>query len=97
MCYTVGSGVGVLAKGNILAMNGENSNFQPACLKVGLSPSKKNLCYLLDETRFLFHLKSSFRSQVIQVFVTTFCSCRKSDLIRKLGLTSKFMTSQPDL
>ena len=45
----------------------------------------------------LFHLKSTFRSQDIQVFVTTFCSCRKDGLIRKTRLTSKFMTSQPGL
>ena len=41
-------------------------------IKVGLSPSKKILCYLLDlkpfrsyEKCILFHLKSSFRSQDI--------------------------------
>ena len=59
----------------------------------------KKLCYLLywkpfkdDEICFLFHLKSSFRSQH---FVMTFWSCRKNSLIRKIRLTSKFMTSQP--
>ena len=44
-----------------------------------------------------FYLKSFFRSQVMYVFVTTFWSCRKNGLIRKLKnskLTSKFMTSQ---
>ena len=52
-----------------------------------------------DGKCFLFHLKSSFRSQDIKVFVTTFWSCRKNDLIRKIKtrLTSKFMTSQPGL
>ena len=54
-----------------------------------------------------FHLKSSFRSQNIKVFVTTFWSCKKNGLsrtwsytnsmIRNIRLTSKFMTSQPDL
>ena len=41
-------------------------------------------CYLLDwkpfkndEKCLLFHLKSSFRSQVILVFLATFLSCRK--------------------
>ena len=41
------------------------------CFKTGLSPSKKISCYFLewkpsknDENGFLFHLKSSFRSQV---------------------------------
>ena len=43
---------------------------------------------------FLFHLKSSFRSEDILVFVTTFWSCRKNDLIRRIRLTSKFMASQ---
>ena len=43
------------------------------------------------------HLKSSFRSQDISVFVTTFWSCRKNGLIRKIRLTSKFMASQPGL
>ena len=62
----------------------------------------KKLCYLLhwkpfknDEKCFLFHLKSSFRSQDIWVFVMTFWSCWKNGLIRKINLTSKFMTSQP--
>ena len=62
----------------------------------------KKLRYLLhwkpfkiDEKYFLFHLKSSFRSQNIQAFVWTFSSSRKNSLIRKIGLASKFMTSQP--
>ena len=44
---------------------------------------------------FLFHHKSFFRSQDDYVFVTAFWSCRKNGLIRKIRLTSKFMTSQP--
>ena len=43
-------------------------------LKVGFSPSKQNCFYLLqrkpiknDENSFLFHLKSSFRSQDLLV------------------------------
>ena len=36
-----------------------------------------------------------FRSQNISVFVTTFCSCRKNSMIRKIGLSSEFMMSQP--
>ena len=43
------------------------------------------------------YLKSSFRSQGILVFVTTFWSCRKNGLIRKIRLTSELMTSQPGL
>ena len=65
---------------------------------VGLPP----LCYLPywkrfrdHEKCFLFHLQSSFRSQDISFFVMTFWSCRKKDLIRKIRLTSKCMTSQP--
>ena len=50
-----------------------------------------------DDKCFLFQLKSLFRSQDILVFVTTFWSCRKNGLIRKIRLTSKFMTSQPGL
>ena len=72
-------------------------------IKVGLSPSKKKLCYVLDWKPFkndwkcfFFTLKSCFCSQDIhsQVFVTSCCSCRKNGLIRNIGLTSKFMTSQ---
>ena len=40
-------------------------------------------------------VKGSFRS--LFVFVTTFWSCRKNGLIRKIGLISKFLTSQPGL
>ena len=68
--------------------------------KVGLSPSKKILCYLLDwkplrsyEKYLLFHLKTSFSSQGIYVFVTTFWSYRKNGFIRRISLTSQFMTS----
>ena len=63
----------------------------------------KKLCHLLDwkpfknDKKFLFHLKSFFLSQYIQVFVTTFWSSRKNSLVRKIRLTSKFMTSQPGL
>ena len=71
-------------------------------IKVKLSPSKINSHYLLawnpfkdDENCFLFHLKRSFRSQDVYVFVMIFWSCRKNRLIRKIRLTSKFMTSQP--
>ena len=39
-------------------------------------------------------VKSSFLSQNIYVFVTTFWYCSKNDLIREIRLTSKFMTSQ---
>ena len=45
----------------------------------------------------MFHLKSSIRSADIYVFVTTFWSCRKNGFIRKIKLTSKFMTPQPGL
>ena len=46
---------------------------------------QKNLCYLLhwkpfknDEKCFSFHFKSSFRSQNIEVFLMTFCACKKT-------------------
>ena len=48
-----------------------------------------------DEKCFLYHLKSSFRSQDIYIFVMTFWSYRKSSLIRKISLTEKFMTPLP--
>ena len=48
-----------------------------------------------DEKCFLVHLENSFRSQDIDIFVLTFWSCTKSDLIRKMRLVSKFMTPQP--
>ena len=72
-------------------------------IKVGPSPSKKICvnCFIESPLKMmknaLFHLKSSFRSQYICVFVTSFWSCRKNDLIRKARLISKFMTSQPGL
>ena len=64
-------------------------------IKVGLSPSKKNvvMCFIEsslknDEECFLFHLKTSFRSQDIHVFIITFWSCKKNSLIRKIRLVS---------
>ena len=48
----------------------------------------KNPFYLILKVRFVLK---------IFVFVTTFWSCRKNGLIRKIMLTSKFMTSQPGL
>ena len=50
-----------------------------------------------DEKWFLFYRKSSFRSQDILDFVATSWLCRKNGLIRKIKLTSKFMTSHPGL
>ena len=46
---------------------------------------------------FLFRLENFFRFQDIKVSVMTFLSCRKNSLIRKIGLTSYFMTLQPGL
>ena len=70
-------------------------------IKVRLSPSKKILCYLLDwklfkgyQKGFSFHLKNFFCCHDIWVFITTFWLFRKNGLIRKISLTSKFMTSQ---
>ena len=81
-----------------------NSLREPLNLKSD-SHLPKKLCVICliesplknDEKCFLFHRKSSFRCQVIYVFVKTFWSCRKNRLIRKLRLTSKSMTSQLDL
>ena len=44
----------------------------------------------------LFHFKSSFSSQDIEIIVfLSFKSFRKNGLMRKIRLISKFMTSQP--
>ena len=63
---------------------------------------QQNLFYLLqskpfknDEKCFLFHLKSSFCSQDIKLFVLTFWSCIKNGLIKKIKLISKSLASQP--
>ena len=48
-----------------------------------------------DEKFVLFNLKSSFRSQDIQIFVLNVRSCRKGNLIKKIRLVSKFVTWQP--
>ena len=45
-----------------------------------------------DEKCIPFHLKSSFRSQDIKVFVLTFWSCRKT-VMQKIRFISKCMTS----
>ena len=77
--------------------------FQQQNIKAWLSPSKNCLVILdckpfkNDDKCFLFYLKSAFHSQDILVFVTIFRSCRKNGLIRKISLTSKFMSSQPGL
>ena len=58
-------------------------------IKVGLSPSKKKLYYLLDwkpvkndEKYFLFDLKSSFRSPHIFKFLSRLFGRRKNGLIK---------------
>ena len=61
--------------------------------KVGLSPSKKS-CYLPWKP-FKNDKNCFFCSQYIEGFLMAFCSCRKNGLIRKIGLISKFITSQP--
>ena len=69
--------------------------------KAELSLSKKNLLFAWlkahGEKCSFFHLTSSVCSPNILVFVTTFWSCRKNYLIRKITLTLKFMTSEPGL
>ena len=47
-----------------------------------------------DEKCFSFHLKSSFCSQDIQVFILIFLVMYKNGMIRKIMLILKFMTSQ---
>ena len=74
------------------------NNSDEGRLIVGVSPSKKNLCYLLqwkpfkiDSKCFLLHFKSSFRSQDIWIFVLAFCSCGKNGSTRNVRL----ITSHP--
>ena len=73
-----------------------------AYIKVGLPPSKKFffICFNDSPTKiiknvFLFHIKGSFRSQDISIFVLIFSARRRNSLKRKIGLISKFM-SQAD-
>ena len=47
-----------------------------------------------NEKCFLFHLKSSYASQDIQIFVMTYWSCKKR-LIIKVRLISTFIRWQP--
>ena len=47
-----------------------------------------------DENFVLLHVKSSFRSWDIYIFVLTYWLCKKSGLIRRLRLIPKFITSQ---
>ena len=70
-------------------------------LKVGISPSKKNCvtCFIesplkIVKNAFYFILKLLSFSRYLS-FCHDFWSCRKNGLIRKIRLTSKFMTSQP--
>ena len=67
-------------------------NFKTSCSNLKSDPHlpKKNcvICFIESALKvmknvFLFHLKSSFRSQDIYVFVMTFSSCRKNGLIRQ--------------
>ena len=71
--------------------------------KVGFSPSKKFCVICLIESplkmmrnAFYFILKALFVLKIFKFF-TSFWSCRKNGSIRKIGITSKFMASQPGL
>ena len=79
-----------------LHWNDQNSWKHNICFKeIWASPTEKP--FKNDKKCFLFRLKSFFCSQDVYVFFTTFWSCRKSSLIRKIRLISKFMTSPPGL
>ena len=63
-------------------------------------PPKKNLfasmiAFKNDEKCFLFHLKALFVLTIFKFLSLSFWLSRKNDLIRKIRLISKFMTSQP--
>ena len=47
-----------------------------------------------DENAFYFILKAPFVFKIVSFFVLTFWSYRKSGLIKKITLISKFMSSQ---
>ena len=69
-------------------------------LKVGLSPFKKIIFFndsplKMMKNAIYFILKPLFVLKTFKFFVLTFWACRKNDLIRKMRLISKFMTSQP--
>ena len=73
-------------------------------VKIALSPSKKVCVICLTESplkmiknSFYFNLKALFVLKIFKFLWRLFWSCRKSGLIRKIKLTSKFMTSQPGL
>ena len=78
-----------LHKSPLLVVKSYSRSLRFETIFVNLMPLK------IDEKCFLFHLKSSFRSQDIYIFVLTFWSCRKNCFIRKRKLISNFMTSQP--
>ena len=70
-------------------------------IKVGLSPSKKNLCYLLhwkpfknDEKYFYFILKAFFVLQIFKFLSWLFGHVGKTAWL-ETKLTAKFMESQP--
>ena len=88
------------------AFSGTFSNMQPysgilSDIKVGLPPSKNNYFIYFNDSPLkwmkmvLLNLKSTFHSQDFKIFVLNFWSCRKNNVIRKISLISKFMTSQP--
>ena len=69
-------------------------NISCCYVKVGLSPSKKLALFASMkalknyEKCFWFHLKNSFRSQDIEIFVLTFWSFMKNDLTWNIRLIS---------
>ena len=69
--------------------------------KIRLSPSKK-ICFvcfnqsLLKLIKNTFHLKALFVLKIIEIFVLTFWSCRKSGWIRKIRLFSKVTITKFD-
>ena len=73
-------------------------------IKVGLLLSKRLCAICLIESplemvknAYYFVLKALFVLKIFKFFATTFWSWRKNCLIKKIRLTSKFMTSPPGL
>ena len=73
-------------------------------LKVGVSPSKKNcvICFIeiplkVMKNDYYFILKALFVLEIFKFLSRRFGQVGKMAKIRKVRLTSKFMTSQPGL
>ena len=65
-------------------------------LKAGLSPSK-HICAIFVKNVYYFILKALFVLKIVKILSRFFGYVEKNGLIRKIRLTTKFMTSQHGL